>query len=53
MQDITFNHLKLKVNETYKKDEKVAIKFQPSNDEDVINKAYLDEKLSKIESLIS
>ena len=33
----------------YKKDEKILTNFEPSNPEDVINKAYLDEKLSKID----
>ena len=45
---INLNQLKLKVNDTYKNDEKIT-NFEPSNDENVINKAYLDEKLSKIE----
>ena len=32
---------------------KKTTKFEPSNDEDVVNKAYLDTKLSKIEVHIS
>ena len=36
-----------------KKDEKLTTKFEPSNDEDVIYQAYLDEKLSKIEGHFS
>ena len=51
MQDINLNQLKLKVNETWK-DEKIT-SFKSSNDEDVINEAYLDEKLSKLEGHLS
>ena len=43
MQDVTFNQLKLKVTETYKKDEKTRTNFNSSNDEDAPNKAYADE----------
>ena len=42
------NQLKLKVKDTFKKDEKISMKIEPSNDEDVMNKAYIDTKLSKI-----
>ena len=48
-----FNQLKLEVHDTYKKDEKVTINFRAVDDEDVINKAYLDEKLKKIDGHIS
>ena len=30
-----------------KKDEKVTTNFEPTDESDVINKAYLDEKLKK------
>ena len=53
VQDIHLNQLKLKVNDTYQKDEKITTSFKPSHDEDVINKAFLDEKLSKKEGDIS
>ena len=53
VQDINPNQLKLKVNDTYEEDEKMTTSFEPSNDEDVMNKAYFDEKLSKIERHIS
>ena len=53
VQDIILNPLKLKVNDTYKKDEKLTTSFEPSNDEDVRNKIFLDKILSKIDSLIS
>ena len=45
MQDLNINNLKLEVHDTYKKDEKLTTNFQPVDNEDVINKAYLDEKL--------
>ena len=36
VKDFNLNQLKLKVNDTYKKDEKVT-NIEPSHDEDVIN----------------
>ena len=53
LQDLNINQLKLEVHDTYKKDEKITTNFEPVNDEDVINKAYLDEKLKKIDGHIS
>ena len=53
LQDLIFNQLKLQVNDTYKKDEKLTTNFEPSNNEDVINRAYLDKKFSKINGHIS
>ena len=41
--------LKLEVHDTYKKDEKITTSFEPSNDEDVTDKTYLDKKLFKID----
>ena len=49
LQDLNFNNLKFEVLDTYKKDEKLTTNFEPVNDSDVINKAYLDEKLIKID----
>ena len=46
-QNITFNQLKLEVHDTYRKDEKVTTKFEAVNDEDIVNKIYLDEKIFK------
>ena len=46
-QDVNINQLKVKVNEAYKKDEKTTIKFEPIDNDDVMNKAYLDKKISK------
>ena len=53
LQDANINQLKLEVNDTYKKDEKLTTKFEPTDNSDVINKAYLDEKLEKIDGHIS
>ena len=53
LQDSNINELKLEVHDTYKKDEKLTTTFGAVNDEDVINKAYPDEKLIKINGHIS
>ena len=47
LQDMSNNQLKLEVNDTYKRDEKLTANFEAVNNENVINKAYLDEKLLK------
>ena len=47
LQDSNINQLKLEIHDTYKKDEKISTNFKTVDDEDVINKAYLDEKLKK------
>ena len=52
-QDINLNQLKLKVNATYRKDEETTTNFEPINDSDVLNKAYLEAQLTKIEGHIS
>ena len=52
-QDINLTQSKLKVNNSYKKDEKVTTNFEASDPDDVINKSFLDKKLSKIEGHIS
>ena len=53
LHDLNINQLKLEVHDTYKKDEKLTTNFEPTDDSDVINKAYLDEKLKKIDGHIS
>ena len=53
LQDSNINQLKLEVHDTYKKDEKITTKFEPTEDSHVINKAYLDEKFSKINGHLS
>ena len=44
LQDANIIQLKLEVQDTYKKDEKITTNFEAVDDEDVINKGYLDEK---------
>ena len=53
LQDLNINRLKLEVHDTYKKDEKLTTNFEPSNNGDVINKCYLDEKLLNINGHLS
>ena len=53
LQDLNINNLKLEVLDTYKKDEKLTTNFEPVDNKDVINKAYLDEELIKINGHIS
>ena len=53
LQDSNINQLKLEVHDTYKKDEKITTNFEAVNDEDVINKGFLDEKLLKINGHLS
>ena len=53
LQDANISQLKLEVHDTYKKDEKITTNFKAVNDEDVINKGYLDEKLLKIDGHLS
>ena len=45
LQDLKNNQLKLQVHDTYRKDEKITENFEPTDNSDVINKAYRDEKL--------
>ena len=47
LQDSNINQLKLEVHDAYKKDEKITTNFEPIDNADVINKAYLDEELKK------
>ena len=47
------NQLKLEVLDSCQKDEKLTTNYEPSNNEDVINRACLDEKLSKIDGQIT
>ena len=53
LKDFNINQLKLEVYDTYKKDGKLTTDFQPTSDSNVINKAYQDEKLQKINGHIS
>ena len=53
LQYLKIIQLKLEVHDTYKKDEKIATNFEAVEDGAVINKAYLDSKLLKIDGHIS
>ena len=53
LQDLNINNLKVEVNDSYKKDEKISTNFDPIDNADVINKGYLDEKLLKINGHLS
>ena len=44
VKDIILDQMKLKVNDTYKKDEKITTNFETFDDSDVINKAFLVTK---------
>ena len=47
------NQLKHEVLNTYEKDQKITTNFEAVDDEDVINKAYLDSKLLKLDGHLS
>ena len=53
LQDLNINNLKLEVNDSYKKDEKITTNFEPVDNNDVINKGFLDSNLIKINGHIS
>ena len=53
IQDLNINQLKLEVHDTYKKDEKITTNVEAVDNEDVINKGYLDENLIKINGDLS
>ena len=53
IQDLNINQLKLEVHDTYKKDEKLTTNFEAVDNEDVINKGYLDSKILKIDGHLS
>ena len=53
LQDANISQLKLVVYDSYKKDEKITTTFEPADDKNVINKAYPDSKLLKIDGHLS
>ena len=53
LQDLNIHQLKLEVHDTYKKDEKITTNFEPTDNSDVINEGFLDEKLVKINGHLS
>ena len=48
VQDNNLNQLKLKLNDTYKKDAKIITKFEAVIDEDLINKQNLKLSMTKM-----
>ena len=46
-RDFNLIQLKLEGHDNYEKGEKLTRNFEPVNDEDIITKAYLDEKSLK------
>ena len=46
LQDLRINQVKLEVHDTYEKDEKLTTSFELTDDKDVVNKAYLVEKVN-------
>ena len=53
VQDMNIILLKLEVHDTYRKDEKITTFFEPTDDSDVINRAYLDDNVSKVDCQLS
>ena len=53
LQDSNISQLKLEIYDTYKKNEKITTNFESGNNEDVINKGYLDSILLKIDGHLS
>ena len=47
LEDLIINQLNLEVHDTYKKDEKITKNFESIDNENVINKTYLDENLKR------
>ena len=50
---MNINQLKLEVHNSFKKYEKLTTNIESTNDKDDLNKAYLDENLSKTEGSLS
>ena len=48
VQDLNLSQLKLKITDTYRKNGNKTTHFEPSDDADVVNKAYLDTKISEV-----
>ena len=53
VQDINLSQEKLQVKDAFNKDEKTATEFEAVNDEDVMNKGYLDTKSAEVKCHIS
>ena len=50
---MNINQLQLEVHDSYEKDGKITTNFEAVDDEDVINKGYLDSKILKIDGHLS
>ena len=53
MQEISLDQLKLKVNDSYRKNEKITTNSELHKNEDVVNKSYLDAEIPKIEDRLT
>ena len=53
LEDANNSQLKLEVHDTYEKDEKITTDFEDFDDNDIINKGYVDSKLLKIDGHLS
>ena len=53
LQDLKINQLKLEVDDSYKKDEKITTDLEAVDNSNVIIKDYLDEKLLKTNGHLS
>ena len=53
LQDLINTQWKLELHDTYKKNEKLTLNVEPSNNEEIINKVYLDEKLLRTNGHLS
>ena len=43
-QDINLNLIKFEVNDTYQENEEMSTIFEPNDNDEVINKGYIDTK---------
>ena len=53
VEEINLSQLQLKVNDSYKKNETITTKFEPSDKKDVVDKDYLYTELPKLERHMS
>ena len=53
VQDLNICQLKLKLHDTCKRDERLTTHFEPTDDSDVIKKAYVDDEIKKIDGHFS
>ena len=53
LHDFNINQLKLGIRDTYKQDQEITTNFEAVDNEDVINKAYLDAKPLKLNGHLS